>query len=198
MATSDIIIGPATIYYAPVGETEPDPDSVDFGDPWGGNWTKIALTLSPVSVNREISTTDVMVEQSTLPARRVVTEEKVTLETSLAEFLGASIHLGMGGTLTVTSPGAGQVGMSEVQSGGASTLAEKAWGIEGEYITAAGVSLPVRIFVFRATAVFNGALEFGKAAPAGIPLRIETLGDFGKTVAAGQLWKIQIVTAPGT
>jgi len=197
MSTADILIGPATIWYAPVGETLPDPDSVDYGDDWGGNWDKMALTKEPVTANRDVSTFDVMVEQSTLPVKRSVTEEKVTIETTLAEFLASSLKLAMEGTVTTTAAGAGQVGMDEIEGGGQTLLSEYAWGIEGKYIDAAGAIFPVRVFIYRGTAVLNGELQFAKGDSTGIPLRIETLGDLTKDVGK-QLWKIQKVTAAAT
>ncbi|MCB8988082.1 MAG: hypothetical protein H6661_10085 [Ardenticatenaceae bacterium] len=197
MSTADILIGPATIWYAPVGEALPDPNTVNYGDDWGGNWEKMALTKEPVTANRDVSAFDVMVEQSTLPVKRGVTEEKVTIETILAEFLAASLKLAMEGTVTTTVAGAGQVGMDEIEGGGQTTLSEYAWGIEGKYIDASGNIFPVRVFIYRGTAVLNGELQFAKGDSTGIPLRIETLGDLSKVVGK-QLWKIQKVTAAAT
>lgn len=194
MATTDIIIGPAVVYFAPVGEAIPDETAIGYGTAWGGNWTQIALTKTPFSMNRDVNTTDVMVEQSTLAVRRVVTEESVAFETTLAELTAAHLQLGLEGNITTVAAGVGQVGYEQLAAGGKSTLTERAWGVEGEYVNAAGVSFPVRLFIHRATAVLNGALEFGKADSAGIPLRIDALGDL--TQAAGeQLMIVQKVTA---
>lgn len=194
MSTADILIGPASIWYAPVGEALPDETSIAYGGDWGGNWAQIAMTLEPVSINRDISTVDVMIEQSTLPVKRAVTEEKVAFETVLAEFTAAHLALGMEGTTTTTAAGVGQVGYEEVEGGGQPTPTEYAWGIEGKYVNAAGVAFPVRIFIYRGTVVFNGELQFAKGEASGIPMRIDALADLTKVVGK-QLWKIQKVTA---
>lgn len=197
MSTTDILIGPATVWYAPVGEALPDPNSVAYGEAWGGNWAQIAMTKEPVKANREVSTFDVFIEQSTLPVKRGVTEEKVVFETVLAEFTASHLSLGMEGTVTTTPAAAAQVGMEEVEGGGQATLTERAWGIEASYRTDTGAVFPARLFVYRGTAVLNGELEFAKGNSTGIPLRIETLGDLTKAVGK-QLWKIQKVTAAAT
>lgn len=197
MTTSDIIIGPARILYAPLGEALPDENSVGYGGDWAGNWNEIALTKTPFSMNRDISTFDVMVEQSTLPVKRSVTEEKVAYETTLAEFTGAYLQLAMEGTLTPTPAGVGQVGKEELMAGGQAKLTERTWAVEGLYEDANGNKFPIRIQIWRATAVLNGELQFAKGDSAGIPLRIEALGDLTKPVGQ-QLFIVQKVTAPAT
>jgi hypothetical protein len=138
-----------------------------------------------------------MVEQSTLPVKRAVTEEKVAFETTLAELTATNLQLGMGGTVTTTVAGAGQVAFEEINAGGQAVLDERQWAVEGVYIDAANNQFPIRMFIHRATAVLNGELAFGKADSSGIPLRIDSLGDLTKAVGA-QLFKFQKVTAAAT
>ena len=38
---ADLIVGPARVFYAPVGEALPDESSIGYGDAWGGNWTEV-------------------------------------------------------------------------------------------------------------------------------------------------------------
>ena len=197
MSTADIIIGPARVLYAPVGEAIPDETTVAYGAAWGGNWEEIALTKTPFTMNRDISTFDAMVEQSTLPVKRAVTEEKVAFETTLAELTATNLQLGMGGTATSTPAGAGQVAFEEVVAGGQAVLDERQWAVEGVYIDAANNKFPIRMFIWRATAVLNGELAFGKGDSSGIPLRIDSLGDLTKPVGQ-QLFKFQKVTAAAT
>lgn len=197
MSTSDIIVGPARVFYAPVGEALPDETTVAYGGDWAGNWVEIALTKTPFTMNRDVSTFEVMIEQSTLPVKRVITEEKVAFETTLAEFTGDNIQLGMSGTVTTTAAGASQVGFEELKAGGLASLDERTWAIEGEYKDASNVSFPIRLQVLRATSVLNGELTFGKADSAGIPLRIDSLGDLTQVVGE-QLVIIQKVTAAAT
>lgn len=198
MSTADIIIGPARIFSAPIGTALPA-DSVAYGAAWASpvGWEEIALTKTPFTMNRDLSTVDVMVEQSTLPVKRVATEEKVSFETTLAELTADLLKLAMGGTVTDTAAGAAQVGKEELVAGGQAILEERTWAVEGVYTTTAGVNFPIRIQIWRATAVLNGELTFGKADSAGIPLKIDALGDLSKPVGE-QLFKFQKVLAAAT
>ena len=196
MSTAEIIIGPARVFYAPIGTALPD-DDVAYGAEWTGDWQGIAQTLTPFTMNRDLTTVDVMIEQSTLPVKRVATEEKVSFETSLAELTGTHLQLAMEGTNTVTPPGAGQVGKEELLAGGQAVLTERTWAVEGVYTTSAGLNFPIRLQIWRATAVLNGELTFSKADAAGIPLKIDALGDLTKPVGQ-QLFMFQKVMAAAT
>lgn len=198
MSTADIIIGPARVFHAAVGTALPA-DSVAYGAAWTTptGWTEIGLTKTPITMNRDLTTVDVMVEQSTLPVKRVATEEKVAFETTLVEITADLLQLAMGGTVTDTAAGASQVGKEELVAGGQAILPEYTWAIEGLYTTAAGVNFPIRLQIYRATVVLNGELQFGKSEETGIPLRIDALGDLSKTVGA-QLFRFQRVLAAAT
>ncbi len=197
MGYADILLSPATIWYAPVGEALPDETTVAYGAAWGGNWDQFSLTKTPVTLNRDASTFDVFVEQTTVPLRRAITEEKMTIETQLAEFTGDGLALVMGGTNTVTAAGASQAGYEKIVAGGEWTLPERAWGIEGKYIDADGDEFPVRLFLYRATVKLGGELSFQKGDYVGIPIQIEALGDTSKAIGA-QLIEIHRVTAAAT
>ena len=67
------------------------------------------------------------------------------------------------------------------------------------HIQSDGTQQPIRIFMHKGTATFNGNLEFSKKAtePAGIPVQIKGLTD--TTQSAGQKFCIfQKVTASAT
>lgn len=197
MSYADILLSPATIWNAPVGEALPDETTVAYGAAWGGNWEQFALTKTPVTLNRDVSTFDVMVEQTTVPLNRAITEEKMAIETQLAEFTGDALALVMGGTNTTTAAGAGQVGFDKVLAGGEWSLPERTWGIEGKYRNAAGAEFPVRLFFYRATVKLGGELSFQKGDYVGIPIQIEALGDTSKPIGA-QMIEIHRVTAAAT
>ena len=84
--------------------------------------------------------------------------------------------------------------MRSWDAGGEFQLDERAWGVEGLYIDASNNQFPIRLFIWRATATLNGQLQFAKAAAAGIPLQIQTLGDLTQAVGS-QLFKMEKVTA---
>ncbi len=197
MAVTDILVTPATIYYAPVGEALPDESSIDYGEAWGGNWVNLGFTLEPVALSYETETFELEVEQITLPVRRVRTKETVMIETALAEMTGANLALVVDGTVTTTAAGVGQVGFDEILAGGSVDLSEYAWGFEGFRVTSANVRLPVRMFLYRGNAVLNGQLTFAKGAGVGIPIQIKALPDTTQD-AGEQILVIHNVTAVAT
>lgn len=197
MAVTDILVTPATIYRAPVGEPLPDETSIAYGMPWGGNWVNLGYTLEPVSLSYETETFKLMVEQLTAPVRSVRQEESVTIETVLAEITGNNLALAMDGTTTSTPAGVNQVAYDLVEAGGNVSIREYAWGFEGYRLASNNARLPVRIFIFRGVATLNGQLTFAKSSGVGIPLRIEALPDTSKTPGK-QLLVIHNVTASPT
>lgn len=194
---ADLIVGPARTFYAPVGETLPDENSVNYGDDWGGNWMEVGTTKTPITVKYEVERGEAMVEQSTAVLKRWITAEKLSLETVLAELNMASLVLLLQGTVTVTAAGVGQVGKAELEAGDTVVMTERAWGFEGLYQTDAGVQFPIRLFVYRATSVINGDLEFGKADTTGMPLLVEALADVSQD-AGKRLMMLQKVKAAAT
>lgn len=197
MAVSDIIIAPATVYYAPVGEPLPSVHTIDFGEAWGGNWVNVGYTLTPISMKYNQELFSVEVEQVTLPVKRARVKEELMIETTLAEITMANLGLSMDGTVTMVAAGASQRAHETFEVGGKTAITERAWGFEGffKYDGASNqYSLPIRVFVFKANSVLNGNLEFSKKAAVGIPLQINGLGDSGK-VLGKQLAIFQKVTS---
>lgn len=197
MAVTDILITPARLYKAPVGEALPDETSIDFDEAWGGNWVDMGYTLQPVTLayNREIF--ELMVEQVNGAIKRRVTDEKAIIETVLAESTPTNLSYAIGGTVTTTAAGVSQKAYQELKAGGLVTLGELAWGIEGLYENSAGAQFPLRIFLYKATCILNGPLNFAKAAGLGVPIQISGMNDTSKT-AGQQLICIQRVTAAAT
>jgi hypothetical protein len=197
MPIADILMSPAKIYHAPVGEALPNENSVGYGAAWGGNWVDVGMTSLPLGLKYERTVTEVEVEQVTLAVKGIIGGEKASLETKLAEFTAANLQLAFGGTVTTTPAGPAQVAKEELVAGGSIALPILAWGFEGVYQTDAGVQFPVRIFIWRGSSVLNGNLQFSKKEAVGIPLTITAWGDSTKP-SGQQIIKIQKVTAPHT
>jgi len=192
MAVADILLSPATVWYAPVGEAAPA-DTIGSGEDWGGDWADLGYTLAPLTISYEHEVADVLVEQLTAPVKRKKTSETLTIETTLAEFTGQNLELVFNGTATDTPAAVGQPAKTELVMGGDTALPVYAWGFEGTYEDAAGVAFPVRVIVYRGRPILGGELQFAKAEPTGLPLRIEVEAD--TTQPAGeQLMKIIKIT----
>lgn len=196
---TNIITGGAWLYYAPVGEALPDETSVDLGDAWGGNWARVGFTKAPLTAAYEVEEMDVEVEEFIGPLKRIKTKEGFMLETTLAELTSEYLALIFSSTASTTAAGASQRGFDEVSVGGEVFTDEYVWGAEGAYIDAAGTKFPVRLFIWKATAVMNGSLTFSKrnGEYPGIPIQIKALVD--PSQAEGEnLFKFQRVTAEAT
>jgi len=191
----------AILYQAPVGETPPAITTVAYGGAWGGNWTRVGFTKAPLSILYEDEQFDVEVEEHLGPINRWRIKEDATLETVLAELTATYLQLAASEAYGVTTgaAGIGVAGYEQTGLGDTSALAQHAWGFEGLYVDGSGNSLPVRLFVWKGTARFNGALEFSKKSGdyVGIPLQIKALMDTTQT-AGERLLRFQRATAPAT
>jgi len=194
---TNIIISPATLYYAPVGETKPDESTVDYGSAWGGNWTDLGYTLEPVSLAFDRTIFELMVQQETTPVKRQIEMETIAFETVLAEITATNLSLALGGTSSTTAAGAGQRAYDELKMGGDVAISSYAWGFEGFYEDSSGNQFPVRAFIHKGTGVLNGNMTFAKAEGVGIPLRIDAQADTSQS-AGERLFQFQRVTAAAT
>ena len=197
MAVADILMSPAKIYFAVTGTALPDPNTIGYGTAWAGAWSDLGYTLTPITVGYSQDLFKLEVEQITLPLKGMITTEEVKIETTLAEITATNLLLAFGGAVATTAATTAQVALEELKSGGSPAIAYYAWGLEGLYTTAANVSLPVRILIYRGSAVLNGSLTFSKKEAVGIPLSITAWADTTKAIGA-QLWQFQKTTAVKT
>ena len=188
MAVSDIILTPAAVYVAPVGEGL-ESTGTPYGTPWGGNWVNVGYTNVPLSMSFTVEKYEVMVEQSSLPVKTIKTKETAVFETQLVEITEANLLLAFPG-----ATGTASSALETLDAGGSPTLDTYAWGFEGEYKDAVNASHPIRVFLYLGQAILNGQLQFAKGKEMGIPLQITGLADTGKPVGQ-QLFHIDKVLA---
>lgn len=177
MATQDIIVSPATVWVAPVGEPNPDRNTVGYGDPWGGNWRNMGYTTSPLSLSYSSEEFALSVEQSTLDICRVRVGEDMSFSTTLAEMTAENMALVLNGVSAITAAAAGVVGAEEVKSGGQTDIPTYKFGFEVLNKDATGTKLPARGVLHVVTAGLDGSMEFAKNAAAGLPVMFKSLGD---------------------
>jgi len=166
----------------------PDETDVAYDGAWGGNWAQIGYTKAPLTLAYESEELDLAVEEVLASVKRFRIGERLTLETVLAEVTAAYLQLAAGEqtAVTETAQGAAQDAYEETGLGGIVQLQEESWGFEGLFVDADGADQPIRVFVHKATATLNGALEFSKKSSdyPGIPLQIKALAD--TTQSAGE------------
>lgn len=192
MTVSDLIVSPCKIYYAATGTTLPD-ESVAYGGSWPAGWTALAETASPLSIDYNYDKLDYDIQESLAAVGRKKTKEALKVETTIAAITLTHLSLAWGGTVSTVAAAAGQHGYEYVKGGDITTLTQRAWGFEGQ--TEGGQ--PIRIIIYKATAVVGGKLEFGKASQTGIPLQIEAIADMTKS-AGERLYYVERVTAEPT
>lgn len=196
---TNILVGHAKLWIAPIGTTLPDDDTLAYGAAWPSGWVYAGYTTEGAKAAYKQDKMDVEIQEAMAPVDRRVAKEEFTLETVLAEFIVTNLDLAWGGvgTVSTVAPTTGVTGKDIIKSGGKATLVKKMIGLEGSYLDANGVELPVRIIVYRATAVAGGELEFVKDKITGVPFRVEGLEDMSKTDGQ-RLFQITKITAPAT
>lgn len=171
----DIIVSPARVLYSPVATTLPA-NTVLPGGAWPSGWVEIGYTKEPLKFSYTFDALDIFVEQHLGPVGRVKTKEELTLETVLAEFNATNLDVAWDGQPTV------QASDETFEIGDYRFLAQRQWGFEGDYIDGDGDYLPIRAFVWKATAVAGGELTLSKSDTTGVPLKIAALVDTSQTV----------------
>lgn len=181
--SSDFILSPGRIWIAPVGEAIPA-DTVMWGTVFGGNWTLVGETKDPVVVSYNFDTVDIVTQQLLTPVGRKKVKEALMVKTTLARFIAANLGLAMDGTVTNVTAATGiAYGKDTVDLGGKICLTEKQICVEALVTDdECAISLPMRLFVWRATISAGGDMTFGKDDYAGIPLEISALSQPSKPV----------------
>lgn len=195
---TDIVAGPATLWWAPEGEAFPA-ESIAAGTDWGGNWTKVGFTKEPLTMNYEFETEGFEIEQSLAPLRRRKISHLLRFETVLAEYDLNLLSMMFEGVYSSTPAGVGQVGFEELDVGDESKLTPYAWGFEGEYVDEDGDTFPIRVFIYRGTIASSGEQEWAKSGTyVGVPITIEAMSDFTQATRDERLFKVQKVLEPAT
>lgn len=180
MATENILVGYAKIWYAPVGTAFPDETTIGYGTAWGGAWTYLGDTLEPLELAVDRETFEVEIQQSNSPVKQSITKQTINLNTTLAEHTVVNLQLAFLGTASSTASGSGQKPYSQLAFGGETAPDVYAWGFEVLYQTSANVNEPVRYLFWKGSLSLNGNISFDKGAAAGIPVSIIMLADTTK------------------
>lgn len=177
---ANLMIGGAKVYTAPGGTALPA-DTVAYGGAWPAGWVGAGLTLETLKAIYGFDTVSPDVQEALGEVVVHKSKEEAMLETTMGQYDLDLLALAWGGTTTTTVASSGQPGKQEFDIGGIRIIPWRLWGFEGEHVTEAGVSFPVRCFVWRGGAKAGGTLEFSKSAYVGIPLKIGAREDMTRT-----------------
>lgn len=187
---SNVVLGGATLYYAPVGTTLPL-DTLALGATWLAPWARLGMTAEPIVIKYEDTIEGVNVDEFLAPIRAIRTEESLEMETSLGELVNQYLGIASNNAyLTDTND-------PVTNMGGQSNVAVWMWGIEGTYLSPTGVPSPLRIYIWRGVPKLNGELTFSKKStdPTAIPFKVMGLADCARP-AGEQLMRWEWVVTP--
>lgn len=176
---SDIIVTGARVYVAPLSTTLPA-ETLAADAAWPTGWVDVGYTLEPTKLTYKFDMLEIFVEQTMAPVRRRRIKEEISIETVLAEHSASNLALALAAAATATAATASVPGFERVTIGGDPNLPLTMVGIEGSYTDEDNALLPVRVFIWQATASDGGTLEYSKEKPAGIPLKLTALADTSK------------------
>lgn len=111
---ANVLVGPATLYTAPANTARPT-DRTALGATWPAPWTYIGATEEGVSLVVGTDTTDILVEEQSIPVAVSVNKSNIAVNFALAEDVIENIKLSYGrGAITTSvagTPGTGPPAM---------------------------------------------------------------------------------------
>lgn len=112
---TNVLYGLGVLFTATVGTSVPSDQNLGVGTAWTGlGWAYVGAMLDGVTVTYNPTTQDINVEEQPTPVAVAVSTANLTITANLSEETLANVNLawGNGGSIAVTSPGAGQPGKS--------------------------------------------------------------------------------------
>jgi len=104
VTTTNLIMGPGTLYTGLFGATEPLDSAVNT-TPQASAWTDLGGTDGGVTLSVDQKFTELMVDQIVDSVGRRLTQREVTFDTSLAEATLVNLQTAMNGGTTATGSG---------------------------------------------------------------------------------------------
>ena len=113
--TGNVIYGTGILFTATTGTSVPSDQNLGLGSSWTGlGWAYVGSLLDGVTVTFAPTVQNIVIEEQPTPVGVAVSTADLTVTCNLSEETLANVNLswGNGGTIAVTSPGAGQPGKS--------------------------------------------------------------------------------------
>jgi hypothetical protein len=111
---TNVLVGQVRTFVAPYNAVVPvalPAESVALGGTWAAPWVPIGATEKGVSLLFKRETEDVTIEEQLTPVQKNTKSVDLRVNTVLSEDTLQTMKLAFGGgTITVTAPGAGQIG----------------------------------------------------------------------------------------
>ncbi len=161
-------------------EDFPDPDTIDYGDEWGGTWTEVGYTQEGITLSISHEYDEIEVDQELDALFTPLTGREMGIEMNLAEFTPANLLLssGQGATSTVAA-GSGTHGYDQYAITTPDNPQLKNVGVD---ILHPADNEPVRVIGWKGQPTSDMEAVFGNRADnAQIPISFRLLPDTGTT-----------------
>ncbi|HWI05052.1 MAG TPA: hypothetical protein VNT52_14670, partial [Acidimicrobiales bacterium] len=159
--TANVTTGPGTLYYAPLGTTEP----ASRVAAWPAGWVAVGYTAEGHSFSSSLSIDDVEVAELLDPVRRVTTKRDTKVAFAMAEITLAHLKLLMnGGTTTPDS----QVVTDAATTSASPTLTSASAGFTADDVgkTVTGAGIPAATTILAVTNATTATMSANATATA--------------------------------
>lgn len=198
---ANILYGPAVVWFKSVDSTF-NPATLDTTGATSGlpsPWVRYGFTEGPTAFKYNRTEKSVMSNEHLSAVARFATMEEGTFTFTLLEPNPGIFNLAAGLEYT-TSVGAASSGVPAFEQftvGDQPGLAEHMWCLSSTYRNAAGVALPVRLYIWRGTSRLTNALAWEREETPKLEVEISAMVDVNRQLSQ-RLFAYRKVTAPAT
>lgn len=193
------LLGPGTLYRAPVGEANPDESTIAWGEDWAGNWVNKGdfPEGSPITVGMPEDIYKAYSEQSTVAQAITRTRREPMVKGSLFDHSPANMAIALDAeSETTPAAGGGQKGYTEIDIDSQSEVSLYKWGVEARLVDDDNNEQPIRWFFHKGFMRMTGDIAYAKTQETAIPFEITIIGDSSQT--GKKVGVLQIVTENAT
>lgn len=198
---ANILYGPAVVWFRTV-DSSFNPatlDTVGATSDLPSPWVRYGFTEGPTAFKYNRTEKSVMSNEHLSAVARFATMEEGTFTFTLLEPNPGIFNLAAGLEYT-TSVGAASSGVPAFEQftvGDQPGLAEHMWCLSSTYRNAAGVALPVRLYIWRGTSRLTNALAWEREETPKLEVEISAMVDVNRQLSQ-RLFAYRKVTAPAT
>lgn len=196
---ANILYGPAVVWFKDV-DSSFNPatlDTVGVTTDLPGTWLRYGFTEGPTAFKYNREEKSVMTNEHLSAVARFATMEEGVFTFTLKEPNPGvfNIAAGLAYTTSVGNAASGVPGYEQFTVGGQPGLAEHMWCLSSTYRNAAGVALPVRLYIWRGTSRLTNALAWEREETPVLEVEVSAMVDINRTLSQ-RLFAYRKVTAP--
>lgn len=196
---ANILYGPAVVWFRTV-DSSFNPatlDTVGATSDLPSPWVRYGFTEGPTAFKYNREEKSIMTNEHLSAVARFSTAEEGTFTFTLKEPNPGVFNLaaGLEYTTSVGAASSGVPGFEQFTVGGQPELAEHMWCLSSTYRNAAGVALPVRLYIWRGTSRVTDGLAWEREETPKLVVEVSALVDINRQLSQ-RLFAYRKVTAP--